>query len=229
MGEDSEIPIDSYHIPTVTQPSTSSQPQQKQKFRKSKKRITKIPQISDFTHDVADEHVTTTSIGPLLSETTKANQALKIRSLKRRVKRLEKKASKKTRKLKRLYKIGSSIRVESLEDAGRNDQDMFDTSILDDEKIVAEKEVSTAEVVTTAAEVVITAGVEIMIDEEVAINLEAQMQAELEEEERLASQKEEEANIALIESCDNIQAMIDADYELAARLQEEEIGELSIE
>nr|GEX95228.1 putative ribonuclease H-like domain-containing protein [Tanacetum cinerariifolium] len=39
---------------------------------------------------------------------------------------------------------------------------------------------------------------QIMIDEEVARNLEAQMQAELEEEERLASQKEEEANIALI-------------------------------
>nr|GEW80449.1 hypothetical protein [Tanacetum cinerariifolium] len=100
------------------------------------------------------------------------------------------KASKKTHKLKRLYKIGSSTRVESSEDAslgdqedaskqgrmianldtdegvalvdetqGRNDQDMFDTSILDDEE-VAEKEVSTAEVVTTAGEVVTTAGVE---------------------------------------------------------------------
>nr|GEU51410.1 hypothetical protein [Tanacetum cinerariifolium] len=102
---------------------------------------------------------------------------------------LEKKASKKTHKLKRLYKIGSSTRVESSEDAslgdqedaskqgimiadldtdegvslvdetqGRNDQDMFDTSILDDEE-VAEKEVSTAEVVTTAG-VVTTIGVE---------------------------------------------------------------------
>nr|GFC95919.1 hypothetical protein [Tanacetum cinerariifolium] len=38
---------------------------------------------------------------------------------------------------------------------------------------------------------------QIMIDEEVAKNLKAQMQAELEEEERLARQKEEEANIAL--------------------------------
>nr|GFD34847.1 hypothetical protein [Tanacetum cinerariifolium] len=41
---------------------------------------------------------------------------------------------------------------------------------------------------------------QIMIDEEVARNLEAQMQAKLEEEERLARQKEEEDNIALIES-----------------------------
>ncbi|GKF69650.1 hypothetical protein Tco_0202707 [Tanacetum coccineum] len=52
---------------------------------------------------------------------------------------------------------------------------------------------------------------QIALDEEVTRNLEAQIQAELEEEERLARQKEEEASIALIESCDNTQAMIEAD------------------
>ncbi|GKA25177.1 hypothetical protein Tco_0711210 [Tanacetum coccineum] len=41
---------------------------------------------------------------------------------------------------------------------------------------------------------------QIALDEEVARNLEAQPQAELEEEERLARQKEEEATIALIKS-----------------------------
>nr|GFC11347.1 hypothetical protein [Tanacetum cinerariifolium] len=41
---------------------------------------------------------------------------------------------------------------------------------------------------------------QIMIHEEFARNLEAQMQAKLEEEERLTRQKEEEANITLIES-----------------------------
>ncbi|GJS67934.1 hypothetical protein Tco_0682499, partial [Tanacetum coccineum] len=51
---------------------------------------------------------------------------------------------------------------------------------------------------------------------------EAQIQAELIEEERLARKKEEEANIALIESWDNTQAMMEADFELAQRLQEEE-------
>nr|GEZ14849.1 hypothetical protein [Tanacetum cinerariifolium] len=54
----------------------------------------------------------------------------------------------------------------------------------------------------------------IMMDAKVAKNLEAQMQAELEKEERLARLKEEETNIALIESWDNTQAMMDADYEL---------------
>nr|GFC42859.1 hypothetical protein [Tanacetum cinerariifolium] len=55
------------------------------------------------------------------------------------------------------------------------------------------------------------------------------MQAELEEEERLARQKEEKDNITLIESWDNTQAMMQADCNLAARLQEEESRELSIE
>ncbi|GJZ08614.1 hypothetical protein Tco_0542897 [Tanacetum coccineum] len=45
------------------------------------------------------------------------------------------------------------------------------------------------------------------------------MQAELEEEERLARQKEEKDNLI---SWDNTQAMMEADYELAQRLQAEE-------
>nr|GEV57913.1 hypothetical protein [Tanacetum cinerariifolium] len=270
MGEGSEIPTDSHHTPTVTQPSTSSQPQQKQKSNKSKTKIT------------------------------------------------EEDASKQGRMIVDLDADKGVALVD--ETQGRNDQDMFDTSIFDDEEVVAEKEVSTAdpvttvgEVVTTAGEVVATAGEivtsagvkvstttityqismdeitlakalidiktskpkangivvqepsktptptpidssqqsskakdkakakiiepekplkrkdHIMIDEEVAINLEAQMQAELEEEERLAKQKEEETNIALIESWNNRQAIMDANYELAARLQEEERGELTIE
>ncbi|GKA34065.1 retrotransposon protein, putative, unclassified [Tanacetum coccineum] len=63
-------------------------------------------------------------------------------------------------------------------------------------------------------------------DEELAQRLSAQLHAELEEEERLAKQEEEDANIA---ECDDVQAMMDADYELAARLQAEEQGELTIE
>nr|GEV82984.1 hypothetical protein [Tanacetum cinerariifolium] len=119
------------------------------------------------------------------------NQALQIRSLKRRVKKLEKKASKRTHKLKRSYKIGSSGRIESSDEAslgdqedaskqemiidnldadkgvtlvdetqGRNDQDMFDIGVLDDE-VVAKKEVSTADPVTTASEIVITVAVKV--------------------------------------------------------------------
>ncbi|GJS74073.1 hypothetical protein Tco_0706914 [Tanacetum coccineum] len=70
---------------------------------------------------------------------------------------------------------------------------------------------------------------QVALDEEMAINLEAQLQAELIEEERLARKKEEEANIALIESWDNTQAMMKEDFELAQRLQAKEQGEITIE
>ncbi|GJY67248.1 putative ribonuclease H-like domain-containing protein [Tanacetum coccineum] len=51
-------------------------------------------------------------------------------------------------------------------------------------------------------------------------------EAELEEEERVTIQRKEEANLI---SWDNTQAMMEADYELAQRLQAEEQGELTIE
>ncbi|GJS61779.1 putative ribonuclease H-like domain-containing protein [Tanacetum coccineum] len=56
---------------------------------------------------------------------------------------------------------------------------------------------------------------QIKFDEEIAQRLQAQMQAELEEEERLATEREEDANNT---EWDNTQAMIDPDYELAARI-----------
>ncbi|GKA85508.1 hypothetical protein Tco_0807162 [Tanacetum coccineum] len=68
---------------------------------------------------------------------------------------------------------------------------------------------------------------QISFDEEVALKL----QAEFDEEERLArekAEKEKEANIALIEEWDDIQAKIDVDYQLAERLQAQEQEELSI-
>ncbi|GJR20567.1 hypothetical protein Tco_0969094 [Tanacetum coccineum] len=63
-------------------------------------------------------------------------------------------------------------------------------------------------------------------DEEVAQRLQAQLQAELEEEDRLVRQREKEANIV---SWDNVQAMIDADYQMAQQMQAEEQEKLSIE
>ncbi|GJU17978.1 hypothetical protein Tco_1145944 [Tanacetum coccineum] len=66
--------------------------------------------------------------------------------------------------------------------------------------------------------------VQIMLDEEAAKKL----QAEFDEEERLAREKDE-ANVALTEEWDDIQAKIEVDHELAQRLQAEEQEELSIE
>nr|GEX22267.1 hypothetical protein [Tanacetum cinerariifolium] len=62
---------------------------------------------------------------------------------------------------------------------------------------------------------------QIRLDEEVALKL----QAKFNEEERLAREKvkkEQEANIALIETWDDIQAKIKADHQLSERLQAQE-------
>ncbi|GKF16045.1 hypothetical protein Tco_0057507, partial [Tanacetum coccineum] len=55
------------------------------------------------------------------------------------------------------------------------------------------------------------------------------LQEELDEEVRLEREREEGAsNAALIEEWDNVQAMMDADYELATGIQTQERGELTI-
>ncbi|GKB78663.1 hypothetical protein Tco_0945558, partial [Tanacetum coccineum] len=69
---------------------------------------------------------------------------------------------------------------------------------------------------------------QVALDEDLARNLQAQLEAKLIEEERIARKQEEEANIALIESCYNTQAMIEADFELAQSLQTKEQGEITI-
>ncbi|GJY13015.1 putative ribonuclease H-like domain-containing protein [Tanacetum coccineum] len=150
IGEGLEIPTDSHHTPTTTQPSTSK-PQKKQSRRKHRK-DTEDPQLSGPTEPVIDDtenvaSIPTHSNDPLLSaedrltlnelmelctslsqrvlalETTKTNQALEIDSLKRRVKKLEKKKVPRTHRLRKLYKIGRSIRVVSSEDEGLGDQE----------------------------------------------------------------------------------------------------------
>ncbi|GJW35377.1 uncharacterized mitochondrial protein-like protein [Tanacetum coccineum] len=64
----------------------------------------------------------------------------------------------------------------------------------------------------------------VKLDEEIA----SKLQAEFDEEERLAREKDE-ANVALTEEWDDIQAKVDADYQLAQRLQAQEQEELTDE
>ncbi|GKF65310.1 hypothetical protein Tco_0191827 [Tanacetum coccineum] len=69
---------------------------------------------------------------------------------------------------------------------------------------------------------------QINLDEEIA----SKLQAEFDEEERLArekAEKEKEADIALIGEWDDIQAKIDVDHQLAERLQVQEQEKLSVE
>ncbi|GJR82557.1 hypothetical protein Tco_0153342 [Tanacetum coccineum] len=114
MGKGSEIPTDPHHTPTIAQPSTS-QPQKKQPRRKQRK-DTEVPQSSGPTEPIADEatneeNVATHSNDPLFSEK-------EIASLKKRVKKLERKRKSKTLGMKRLFKFGRSAQVVSSEDEG---------------------------------------------------------------------------------------------------------------
>nr|GEV46750.1 retrovirus-related Pol polyprotein from transposon TNT 1-94 [Tanacetum cinerariifolium] len=69
---------------------------------------------------------------------------------------------------------------------------------------------------------------QIALDEEVARKLEAKMKAKIEKEERIAREKDE-ANRAVIEEWDDVQATIDADRQLADQIQAQERDKLSIE
>nr|GEU64826.1 hypothetical protein [Tanacetum cinerariifolium] len=253
-------------------------------------------------------------------ETIKTTQAMEIDSLKRRVKKLENKQRSRTHKIKRLYKVGVTARVDSAdeaslgEDASRqgriiddidadegitlvdetvenqgrfNDQEdakmLFDfsddlrgeevfvsqevplkevsavdkvnvvstatttTAIIDDitldkalmeikrakpkaDKVVIqepEQGIATTTLTTTAATTITASSTrtkakglviheqeqpptstkdQLILDEELAFKLQAK-------------KEEKEANIALIESWDDVQAKLDADYQLAKRLQ----------
>nr|GEV02187.1 retrovirus-related Pol polyprotein from transposon TNT 1-94 [Tanacetum cinerariifolium] len=228
-------------------------------------------------------------------KTTKTTQALEIDSLKRRVKKLEKRKRSRTHGLKRLYKVGLSARVESSEDKGlgkedaskqgriddidaneditlvsTHDEQMFDADqdlggeevfVTQQDENVIEKKVNAAQIQARVKEIEFheleestTTTIpksksqdkgkakmikepmklkkkdQIQLDEEVALKLHAELQAEFDKEQMITrekAQQEVEANIALIESWDDVQAKINADYQLAERLQAEEQKELN--
>nr|GEX93483.1 hypothetical protein [Tanacetum cinerariifolium] len=139
----------------------------------------------------------------LALEATKTTQAQEIDSLKKRVKKLEKK--------QRIYKdheepsesrTTTTISSKKLQDKGK-------AKMIEEPVKLKKKD-------------------QILFDEEVARKL----QKEINEEERLVEERarqEEEANIALIETWEDIQAKVDADYQLIERLQAEEQQELNEE
>ncbi|GJY05085.1 hypothetical protein Tco_0371025, partial [Tanacetum coccineum] len=110
----------SWRTPITIQPSTSK-PQKKQSRRKQKK-TTAVPHPSDSTDDVPNEEsVPTHSNDPLLSE---------------------KKAGLRTRKFKRLYKVGVTRKIEYSDDESLGAQE--DASNQGRNQDVIPKEVSTA-------------------------------------------------------------------------------------
>ncbi|GKE08188.1 hypothetical protein Tco_1411739, partial [Tanacetum coccineum] len=138
----------------------------------------------------------------------------------------------------------------------RQDEDlMFDTGVLDGDEMFVDattsekEEQSTKLDDSTAGEAVTSVGVEDSALPTIPTTVEETLAQTLMEikaakpkakgivfhdlfgkkEERLERQKQEEANIALIESWENTQAMMEADRLLAKRLQTRERGELTDE
>ncbi|GKB86359.1 hypothetical protein Tco_0958631 [Tanacetum coccineum] len=208
-----------------------------QKLRKPKRKDTEILQSVGLDREPIANRV-------LDLEHTKTTQALEIKSLKRRVNKLEKKQRSRTPKLKRLFKVGRTAQVVS-----SKDEDVFNGEEVITEQDVVEKEVSTADPVTTTGEVVTTASVEVVIQEPVqstattvpstipkaksitfrdpdeSTTRPTTTPTEEEEQARLAREKAEEVKEANI-SWDNVQAMIEVDRLLAERLPSREQEEL---
>nr|GEY37611.1 hypothetical protein [Tanacetum cinerariifolium] len=192
-------------------------------------------------------------------ETIKTTQALEIDSLKKRVKKLEKKKRSRTHNLKRLYKAGLTATVESSddnedlgEDASKQERinlDGEEVFVTNQDENVVEKEVDAAQVQVTTVVTIDEAtlaqalaelkhtkpktkakGIVFHEQEESAITAiipKSKSQDKGKGLQERAQKEEEEANIALIESWDDVQAKINADYQLAERLQAEEHQELN--
>ncbi|GKA65101.1 hypothetical protein Tco_0764808 [Tanacetum coccineum] len=294
VGEDSVPPTDSTQIPTIDQPSTSSQPKKKQKSRRKQRKEAETA----HAETEEEEHLNTPSNDPLPS-----GEDIEIASLKKRVSMLEKRRQLRTTGLQRFKKLDAEV---TLMNEQQNEDLMFDTRVLDDDEVFVDvapsekNEQSTKIDDSTAGEAVITVSVEdsaaptiqvstayigevtaakideltlaqilieinaakpkvvttaattttttrpkakgvvvqepiplkrkdqIALEEQIARDIQAKLDAELEEEHKLArKQKEEEANIALIDSWENTQAMMEADRLLAERLQSKEREELT--
>nr|GEY03209.1 ribonuclease H-like domain-containing protein [Tanacetum cinerariifolium] len=187
-----------------------------------------------------------TLMGVLDLETIKTIQAMEIESLKRRVKKLKRRKWPRTHRLKTFYKVGLSARVEcsknkglGKEDASKQgriadidsnediylvnvhkNKDIFGVNDSDGDEV---KDKGKGKMVEPEIMKKLSKKDQLKLDEELAFKLQDE---EEEEEERIAKEKAQqikEVNIAW----DDVQAKIDADYELAQRLQAEEHKELT--
>nr|GEU92782.1 hypothetical protein [Tanacetum cinerariifolium] len=179
---------------------------------------------------------TTAQTRVLELEKTKTTQQNKIDSLKRRVKKLERRNRSRNHKLKRLYKVSLTARVELSndedllgEDASKQERridainaDKENTlmNVQDDAEMFDVDDLGELEALKTSTPKV--RGIVIQEQEEPGYKINLMKKKDLQERDK----KEQEANIALIETWDDVQAKINADYQLAKRLQAEEQEEL---
>ncbi|GJR27187.1 hypothetical protein Tco_1103419 [Tanacetum coccineum] len=181
----------------------------------------------------------------LALENIKTAQDLEITNLKKRVKKLEKKKKSRTPQLKRSHirpfdnsnndditLAETLMKIKSIASRSQKDKgDMFKepsepTTTSKPQSQIPAKDKGKGIMQEPEKPVKVKGKDQIEYDADVAQRL----QEELDEEVRLEREIEEEASKAAnIVEWDDVQAMMDADYELAAKLQVEEQGEIYIE
>ncbi|GKD23559.1 hypothetical protein Tco_1225262, partial [Tanacetum coccineum] len=175
---------------------------------RKQRKDTKVPQPSGSTEPITDEaanekHVPIHSNDLLLCESSEDEGLV-----------AQDDAFKQGRKI---ADLDADAEVTLVDEAQRMNDDnlMFDTGVFDEHEVEVEQiKAAKPKSVTTAATTAVTRpkAREAVVQEP--------------KEEKLAKQREKDANIV---EWDNVQAMIDADYKLAARLQAQEQEELTVE
>ncbi|GKE41180.1 hypothetical protein Tco_1464585 [Tanacetum coccineum] len=245
MGEGSAMPTDPHHTPIITQP-LSSQPQRKQKSRRRKRKDTEIPQSSGPTTNVADEAIykerddsleraatpATSLDAEQDKENTKTAQAQEITSLKLRVKRRmhpnmgELKRSNfgsSTEEVVWVIKISSDEVSVVKEVVSAAEETVHTATIIEDEITLAQALAGLKSVTTKGIH--LQEPSESITTTTTTTTIPSKDKGKEDTLAREKAQQVEEANIAW----DDIQAKIDADYQLAKRLQAQEQQDLIIE
>ncbi|GKB70680.1 hypothetical protein Tco_0932092 [Tanacetum coccineum] len=226
-------------------------PTMKQRVRRPARRETKPTEVVDVSTSSSDplsgedrlKLVELTNLYTALSsrvlslKATKTSQAKEIAMLKKRVKRLEKGKKLSKSKLKRLFKIGTTARVQSSEDEdtilgeatskqGRNKANGIAIQEPSDSAPIITSQPTQVKAQDKGKGIMVEEPMEIKRKDQIAFDVDGckrfrrEIHAEIEEEARLLREKEEEAsNAALVAEWDDIQARINADYELAEQLQ----------
>nr|GEW33596.1 reverse transcriptase domain-containing protein [Tanacetum cinerariifolium] len=237
VGKGSEVPTDTHHTHIVTQPS-STQPQKKQKSRRKQRKETKGRMNEEDMFGVndlnGDEMIVDVTVGENVEQSTKdagtvdpvttasevvtTDEDVEVTSATATPQiskddvtlaqtLIEIKAAKPKAKIFIVqepseFKTTSSSQPLQLPQA----KDKGKGIMVEPEKPLKKKD-------------------QIAFDEKVARKLDAQMKAEMEKEERIAREKDE-VNIDVIEQWDEVQAKIDANIELAQKLQTKEQEQL---
>ncbi|GJZ38943.1 hypothetical protein Tco_0585506 [Tanacetum coccineum] len=252
MGEDSVAPTDSHSTPIITQPS-SSKPQKKKSRRKQRKDSGPTEPIPDEATN--EEPISTPSYDPPQSgeDRLQLTELTNLcTSLQEKILDLEK------AKTAQAKEIANVTLIDETQERNDEDL-MFNTDVLNGDEVFEEPIVnaaktttsilvSAADPVTIASEVVTTASATTTVDEltlahtlieikaakpkavtTAATTITTTVASTRPKAKGIVFHDQEEKAPAFTNKLDSIQAMIEADEQLAARLQAEEQEQFSIE